>query len=589
MAERQHPRALALRAAPLALVGAAFASAVAMGWRRWGDLLTDTGRELELPRRLLGGERLYADLRYYYGPLAPYVNAVLYRIFGVHADVVMWAGIASAAVMTWLVWLLARRLTGRAIATLVAASFVYLCAFPRIDASPAIFNFALPYTFAATYGMVVATASLLLLLRYVEAERTGDLALSVAFLVLAGLAKLEVLVPVTAAHGAFLAARFAARAPGRRPLVAYAAGAVALALVYGVLLARVGPALWTENLAGVANTAAVLFIRRVMGVDDLGASLTALGLSAAAFGGVAAIACLAGRLASRPVAMWTAVAVATVAVFGVFARWGHELAFTALPWLVAGGGAFAAWRWWRTREQGDLAFALAAAFAVAALARVILRPYPSHYGFYLLPVALACGARLLFRSLPAVAARVGTPAAVPRVLGAALVLGTVTCCAVRSAGEYSSPTIEIATPRGRMLVPRDYAILARAIADLGRRPPGTRVVVVPQGAAVPFLAGLEGGDSMFSYLPMEIPDTAADHRLAERWRRQPADLVLIADVAALEFGFRGFGRDYALEASALLREYYVLERAFALNVGLLSLRPLPAAVSDTATSGPDAR
>src|SRR5262249_13310957 len=60
------------------------------------SLIWDGAHELELPRRMLDGERLYTDLRFYYGPLAPSLNAALYRLFGVHLDVLMAAGIVSA-------------------------------------------------------------------------------------------------------------------------------------------------------------------------------------------------------------------------------------------------------------------------------------------------------------------------------------------------------------------------------------------------------------------------------------------------------------------------------------------------------------
>src|SRR5262245_47132496 len=50
----------------------------ASDWRgRWGDIITDTGRELDVPKQLLAGKMLYRDVRYWYGPLAPCLNAVL--------------------------------------------------------------------------------------------------------------------------------------------------------------------------------------------------------------------------------------------------------------------------------------------------------------------------------------------------------------------------------------------------------------------------------------------------------------------------------------------------------------------------------
>jgi len=46
-----------------------------------GNPLVDCGREMNQPLRLLNGERLYADIAHLYGPLSPYLNALLYRVF----------------------------------------------------------------------------------------------------------------------------------------------------------------------------------------------------------------------------------------------------------------------------------------------------------------------------------------------------------------------------------------------------------------------------------------------------------------------------------------------------------------------------
>src|SRR5574341_1562546 len=127
-----HWRRAVAAALPELLVAGAFAHALATSWRRWGNIFVDGGRELELPRRLLQGERLYVDLRCYYGPLAPWVNAALYGLFGVHADVLVAAGVTSAALLALVLYLLTRRLAGRAAATLASIAFVYSCAFPHL-------------------------------------------------------------------------------------------------------------------------------------------------------------------------------------------------------------------------------------------------------------------------------------------------------------------------------------------------------------------------------------------------------------------------------------------------------------------------
>ena len=54
---------------------AVFLLLAAISWNRWIEPFVDTGRELMVPARVAQGERLYRDVRFYYGPLAPYVAA----------------------------------------------------------------------------------------------------------------------------------------------------------------------------------------------------------------------------------------------------------------------------------------------------------------------------------------------------------------------------------------------------------------------------------------------------------------------------------------------------------------------------------
>ncbi|MFY9551572.1 MAG: hypothetical protein WAU32_10505, partial [Thermoanaerobaculia bacterium] len=59
-----------------------FAALAAVSWNRWIEPYVDTGRELVVPWRVAQGERLYRDVRFYYGPLAPYLAAGAERAAG---------------------------------------------------------------------------------------------------------------------------------------------------------------------------------------------------------------------------------------------------------------------------------------------------------------------------------------------------------------------------------------------------------------------------------------------------------------------------------------------------------------------------
>src|SRR5579872_5844251 len=80
----------------LAVVGFALVLLKA-SWRTWPEPLVDFGRELYLPWRLSHGAVLYRDVDDFYGPLSQYVNAGLFRVFGVGFTTLIVANLAVYA------------------------------------------------------------------------------------------------------------------------------------------------------------------------------------------------------------------------------------------------------------------------------------------------------------------------------------------------------------------------------------------------------------------------------------------------------------------------------------------------------------
>ena len=50
---------------------ALFVLMLAATWQRWTHPIIDHGREMNVPARILAGERLYVDIFLHYGPFAP--------------------------------------------------------------------------------------------------------------------------------------------------------------------------------------------------------------------------------------------------------------------------------------------------------------------------------------------------------------------------------------------------------------------------------------------------------------------------------------------------------------------------------------
>jgi len=120
-----------------------------------------------VPKVLAEGKVLYRDIWYLYGPVAPYFNTLLFRVFGVRLTVLYVAG--SVAALGSAVFLY---LSGTELAFPVAG----WCAGAAVISQgfhPTTFCFPVPYSFAAAYGCVVACLFVWLLIRASRSSSSG--------------------------------------------------------------------------------------------------------------------------------------------------------------------------------------------------------------------------------------------------------------------------------------------------------------------------------------------------------------------------------------------------------------------------------
>jgi hypothetical protein len=142
-----------------AFIIASFVFGVAFSWQRWGNPLVDCGREMNQPLRLANGEMLYSEVRHIYGPLSPYLNALLYSLFGESLNVLYASGIISAIIILALCYWIARQLMNPYASTAATLSVMWLCAFKQAG------NYILPYSYSALHGCALGLATLALLMK----------------------------------------------------------------------------------------------------------------------------------------------------------------------------------------------------------------------------------------------------------------------------------------------------------------------------------------------------------------------------------------------------------------------------------------
>lgn len=142
-----------------------FVSLCFFSWHRWASVVIDGGREMNLPLRLLHGDTLYSQAYYLYGPLAPYLNAFLYAIFGVHLNTLYAAGFVCSLLILLMVFKIGRSIMPLLNATLATLAVMVLCVFKQGGHTP------FPYTFSALYGTTLALAAFVAQYYYLENKK----------------------------------------------------------------------------------------------------------------------------------------------------------------------------------------------------------------------------------------------------------------------------------------------------------------------------------------------------------------------------------------------------------------------------------
>jgi hypothetical protein len=541
-----------------------FASALcAWTWRGWADPLVDYGRELYGAWRLSQGDRLGIDLAWLQGPLSVECNAVLFRVFGPGYRTLFFADLAVLAAVVALVRSLLCRAWGPTAATAGAIVLLAVCAFGQY-AVVGNYAFAAPYSHELTHGFLLALLGLWALERRADGGPLAFVVLAGASLGALALTKAEVFLGAVPA----IVVRFVLQLPGERTSARRARSALCLlvaalvpplACFLAFLPGRTSAEAWSATLGALAyvrdpRLLALPFYRTVMGIDAPAENVDRMlrwTLGWIAVFGVPALVARFSRapfLRSRTAAIVAAL-LGTLAV--VLARdavdWtqvGQAFPLLALAIVVDAGVELARARDGRERrrEAARVAFGL---FALALLAKIVLNTRLEHYGFVLaLPAALASVATLVEVVPRWVAARGGAGRALCGFyLGLVLAYSGERVVATREWVRLDRH--ELGEGADRMRVATRGKLAAEALSEIRSRcPPGSTLLVLPEGVTLNYLARLRSPTRYLNFMPPEILLFGEDAILAELVA-SPPDLVAVVHKDTSEYGFPLFGRDYA--------------------------------------------
>ncbi len=554
------------------------------------------------PLRLLRGEMLYSDVRHIYGPLSPYLNATLYRLFGTSLDVLYANGAITTLFILALVYWIARQLMGRAAAAIAALEVLWLCAFKQAG------NYILPYSYSALHACALGLATLAILLKAAAvsvdsaiADRQGatldcqsQTAISIKqpttalrFLILAGLvAGLTILAKTEMGLAALVTGVVTAWVLGypqfRRSAVltiAFLAPAILLtASTYGWIATQVGwHTLAYDNFLFFQNLPAELiyYNKRMSGFDAPLQSLAQMlgaALRIAAFAGI--IATLTILISSRrkrgvqPVAdemvtdagkinhtlIWFLLT-ASLTVF-IFVPLGGSVGwdkgpYLAIPVLLAGLLIGSIIRFQRQaaaahRARRTMAVLIVACFALASLARVMLRVRSGGaYSSYLLPASVILFTYFWTYPFTSLFRNPRTRRIARNVM---VLLMLVHACGtgVLLAYRYRTKNFHtINTPRGTMLAGMDIGVAMNEAIEFVKREtqPGEPIAVMPEGTSLNFFTDrpnpLREEITTPGFLNRQAEAAAIERLIVSNTR-----FIFITNRATSEFGPKRLGEDY---------------------------------------------
>jgi hypothetical protein len=559
----------------LTLHAVTFVALTLWSWRKWADPLVDFGRELYVPWQLANGKVLYRDIAHLFGPFSQYLNALLFRLFGVSLTTLIFSNLAIlAATVTGIHYLFAVT-CGPTAAT--AASMVVLLLFgfsQYMDVGN--YTFICPYSHEATHSIALAVAVMVCLYRGVRDRRVRWFAFAGLLFGFVLLTKAETSLATAVAVATGLGCARALDREGARiagaGTKAFAACAVVPAIGFLVYLSRHMP--WSEAVRGIAGAwrtilggavAQNVFYLRGMGLDDpLGNGIwmlkmfLGLGLLVATLAALDAAwpqrfrisrnTSIAGRIVRLTILVSSLAAILMVSLVAIpWTQFPRALPLTSLSAIVIFAAMFITRRNDRAAAVAFMPLVMWSTFSFILLGKMLLNARISHYGFYLAMPATIVLAVVLVWLVPRWLRRGAGRGAIFRTVATLLLAEGIVVYLGISQGLYRMKTLEIGSS-GDAIISFGPAVdwrgnaIIEALRALEATPRGATVAVLPEGVLINYLSRRENPTP---YTNLMVPEllTFGERVIQRRFEMTPPDYILLVHKDMKEYGVPYFGTD----------------------------------------------
>jgi hypothetical protein len=568
------------------------------GWGRWGNVLTDYGLTLAIPDQLLKGKVLHRDIAIIYGPISQYINAIWFALFGVSNVVQQWVNLVLFLAGTVGIYVILRRAAGEVAAFASIAVFLPLFALAH-STRVGNYNFIAPYCAEAAHGTLFCIALIYVLCRWNETQRLRWTFLAGLLLGATFLTKVESFLSagmISAVALLYAVFRTLRLKPLVKPIAVFTVGALILPIIFLIYFSTKMP--FAMAIEATCSSIWGLLFSKITGsrwnkiaigfeapLENAWEQLRAWLLVLPAGAIMIALAIYLGRSKRNVSIPRVALVCGTLLYLGLcFMPFEWSKIARLLPGLAGGALIYALWKQarfgrLRTEEINEssanhrlantplpFAWALWCAFALSMLARMILHPRLSQYGFVQAMPAFLMAVCLVVYYLPRKLECLSAERWILPCCCGAIILVCVTWSLNRTAHFFKMKHVPYAVGPNFFYVPplKFEPMLGpfqEAVAYLrNHTPPNATVHSMPEGAMLNYLSGRWYPTPYIQFTMSELYAFGEDNMVAALRLAKP-DYVAVIHKHTLDGAF-GSAKDYGIQLMQWVREEYELEKQF---------------------------
>ncbi len=532
-------------------------------WNRGPDPVLDFGREVYIPWRINSGDVLYRDIEYFNGPFSPYVNALVFRIFGTSLQTITTVNLLIVILATVLLYRLLLRASDHVGATAGSCAFLICCALAH-RTGIANFNFITPYSHELTHGLVMSLAMIACLIRPPKPlwSALAGLLLGCIFLT-----KAEVFLAagITALIG-FCVAHWVIRARSRQLAINIACFVVAAMVPVILAFALLAHASTTTTaLHGLAGSwpwvgdsrlMQLPYFRSLLGTEHLGQNLLSTLTWMCVYAAIVLIAWGIATLEPKRALLSSFItAIGFAAIVLGASPWIHWDTFLRpLPFVLLIAFVWFSRNLWRCTSdvsvrQTILLRILLVLFGGLMLAKMAFNVSLLHYGFGLAMPGLVVFVVAMVSWLPRI---VGLPL---RFISIGLLVAMLIVHAQITWKNSQTMFVPVGTGSDSFFADGRGAALDQLLDDLQSIPKEKTLTMMPEGLIANYLSRRVNPSRYSQFTPPNLIMYGEDKMLANL-KARPPDYIGLVHIRNVEYGAPFFGKDYGRDIARWVKQNY---------------------------------